>query len=68
MPKTVKRTPNADVTRLLYGVNLLKLSMLAPDNGAPKGETMVSRIIPVDVFDLVIFGATGDLARRKILP
>ncbi|MGB0660057.1 MAG: glucose-6-phosphate dehydrogenase [Mangrovicoccus sp.] len=29
---------------------------------------MVSRIIPVDVFDLVIFGATGDLARRKILP
>ena len=29
---------------------------------------MVSRIIPVDDFDLVIFGATGDLARRKILP
>jgi glucose-6-phosphate 1-dehydrogenase len=29
---------------------------------------MVSRVIPVDVFDLVIFGATGDLARRKILP
>ncbi|MGB0499174.1 MAG: glucose-6-phosphate dehydrogenase [Rubricella sp.] len=29
---------------------------------------MVSRIIPVDPFDLVIFGATGDLAKRKILP
>ncbi len=29
---------------------------------------MVSRIIPVDPFDLVIFGGTGDLARRKILP
>ncbi|MEO1551067.1 MAG: glucose-6-phosphate dehydrogenase [Pseudomonadota bacterium] len=29
---------------------------------------MVSRIIPVEPFDLVIFGATGDLARRKILP
>ncbi|WP_415183098.1 glucose-6-phosphate dehydrogenase [Phaeovulum sp.] len=29
---------------------------------------MVSRVIPVDSFDLVIFGATGDLARRKILP
>ena len=29
---------------------------------------MVSQIIPVDPFDLVIFGGTGDLARRKILP
>ncbi|WP_343078775.1 glucose-6-phosphate dehydrogenase [Ostreiculturibacter nitratireducens] len=29
---------------------------------------MVSRVIPVDPFDLVIFGATGDLARRKIFP
>ena len=29
---------------------------------------MVSRVIPVEVFDLVIFGGTGDLARRKILP
>ncbi len=29
---------------------------------------MVSRVIPVDKFDLVIFGGTGDLARRKILP
>ena len=29
---------------------------------------MVSRIIPVEDFDLVIFGATGDLARRKIVP
>ena len=29
---------------------------------------MVSRIIPVQDFDLTIFGGTGDLARRKILP
>lgn len=29
---------------------------------------MVSRIIPVETFDLIIFGGTGDLARRKILP
>ncbi|MCP4822427.1 MAG: hypothetical protein GY883_24850, partial [Shimia sp.] len=29
---------------------------------------MVARVIPVSPFDLVIFGATGDLARRKILP
>lgn len=32
------------------------------------GLNMVSRVIPVDPFDLVIFGGTGDLARRKILP
>jgi glucose-6-phosphate 1-dehydrogenase len=30
--------------------------------------TMSSRVIPVEPFDLVIFGGTGDLARRKILP
>ncbi len=29
---------------------------------------MVSTVIPVQPFDLVVFGATGDLARRKILP
>ena len=29
---------------------------------------MVARVIPVEEFDLVIFGGTGDLARRKILP
>ncbi|NMD07705.1 MAG: glucose-6-phosphate dehydrogenase, partial [Phyllobacteriaceae bacterium] len=29
---------------------------------------MTTRIIPVDDFDLVIFGATGDLASRKLLP
>jgi glucose-6-phosphate 1-dehydrogenase len=29
---------------------------------------MTTRIIPVDDFDLVIFGATGDLAQRKLLP
>ena len=29
---------------------------------------MTARIIPVDTFDLVVFGGTGDLARRKLLP
>ena len=29
---------------------------------------MASRVIPVAPFDLVVFGATGDLACRKILP
>ena len=29
---------------------------------------MVSRIIQVSTFDLIVFGATGDLARRKIFP
>jgi glucose-6-phosphate 1-dehydrogenase len=29
---------------------------------------MVSRVIPVETFDLVVFGGTGDLAQRKIIP
>ena len=29
---------------------------------------MATRIVQVDPFDLVIFGATGDLSQRKILP
>ncbi len=29
---------------------------------------MVARVIAVDPFDLVVFGATGDLAQRKLLP
>ena len=29
---------------------------------------MVARVIPVEPFDLVVFGGTGDLARRKLLP
>lgn len=29
---------------------------------------MTSQIIPVDPFDFVIFGGTGDLAKRKLLP
>ncbi len=29
---------------------------------------MVARVIPVSPFDLVLFGATGDLALRKVLP
>jgi len=29
---------------------------------------MTSRIIPVDEFDYIIFGGTGDLAQRKLIP
>ncbi|MQT11414.1 glucose-6-phosphate dehydrogenase [Segnochrobactrum spirostomi] len=29
---------------------------------------MVSRIVEVDPFDIVVFGATGDLSRRKLIP
>jgi glucose-6-phosphate 1-dehydrogenase len=29
---------------------------------------MTSRAIPVPPFTLVVFGATGDLSRRKLLP
>ena len=29
---------------------------------------MVARTVPVPAFDLVVFGATGDLAQRKLLP
>jgi glucose-6-phosphate 1-dehydrogenase len=34
----------------------------------PYIEVMTSRVIPVPEFVLVVFGATGDLARRKLLP
>jgi glucose-6-phosphate 1-dehydrogenase len=29
---------------------------------------MVARVIPVESFDIVVFGASGDLSRRKLLP
>ncbi len=29
---------------------------------------MTARLIPVDAFDIVVFGATGDLAQRKLIP
>ena len=29
---------------------------------------MTAQFIPVDPFDLVVFGGTGDLAMRKLLP
>ena len=28
----------------------------------------MAKFIPVDPFDIVIFGGTGDLSRRKLLP
>ena len=32
------------------------------------GRPMTAQIIPVAVFDLVVFGATGDLSFRKLMP
>ena len=29
---------------------------------------MTARLIPVDAFDIVVFGATGDLSQRKLIP
>lgn len=29
---------------------------------------MVSQVVPVEPFDLIVFGATGDLAQRKLIP
>lgn len=29
---------------------------------------MVARVVPVDPFDLIVLGGTGDLARRKLIP
>ena len=29
---------------------------------------MTSQTIPVDPFDLIVFGGTGDLAERKLIP
>jgi glucose-6-phosphate 1-dehydrogenase len=29
---------------------------------------MTVRIIPVEIFDIIVFGATGDLAQRKLIP
>jgi glucose-6-phosphate 1-dehydrogenase len=29
---------------------------------------MTTRIIPVEMFDIIVFGATGDLAQRKLIP
>src|SRR3954452_13073489 len=31
-------------------------------------QPMTARTIPVEIFDLAVFGATGDLSRRKLLP
>lgn len=28
----------------------------------------MAELVPVEPFDIVIFGATGDLARRKLIP
>ncbi|MBL4599078.1 MAG: hypothetical protein JKX93_08925, partial [Rhizobiaceae bacterium] len=29
---------------------------------------MTSQIIPVEAFDYVVFGGTGDLSERKLIP
>jgi glucose-6-phosphate 1-dehydrogenase len=34
----------------------------------PEREHELAKFVPVDPFDIVIFGGTGDLSRRKLLP
>ncbi len=36
--------------------------------GRSASEEKLAQFIPVEPFDIVIFGATGDLSRRKLLP
>ncbi len=43
-----------------YGVDLRSLH--------PRDRDVTAQTLPVDPFDLVIFGGTGDLALRKLLP
>ena len=53
----------------MTGSQDLMLTLTSDNRVVSHEETaMVSRTIPVEDFDLVIFGATGDLARRKIVP
>ena len=40
----------------------------APGRGAGRRRAMTAQFIPVEPFDLVVFGGTGDLAMRKLLP
>ena len=35
---------------------------------AGSGEALVARVIAVEPFDIIVFGASGDLAGRKLLP
>ncbi len=49
------------------------LPLLAEDDGRPSGQNGTMRSagtdhIPADPHVIVLFGATGDLARRKLLP
>src|SRR3954452_4851168 len=37
-------------------------------HGSPARRTLMPKIIPVAVFDCIVFGATGDLTLRKLLP
>jgi glucose-6-phosphate 1-dehydrogenase len=49
-------------------VFLNRLDYEGADNKETKRIGMSSQIIPVDPFDCVVFGGTGDLAERKLLP
>jgi glucose-6-phosphate 1-dehydrogenase len=45
------------------GKNVVKLQ-----NRCEKQEACMAQLLPVDAFDLIIFGGSGDLAVRKLLP
>ena len=36
--------------------------------GVKENKLLITRVIAVDPFDIIVFGASGDLSRRKLLP
>src|ERR1041385_6820245 len=55
-------------TMALENLNRLEYTNHAAGARHQIGLTMTSQIIPVDPFDFIIFGGTGDLSERKLVP
>ena len=45
-----------------------RIGARAASRSIPRSRSLIYRVIPVPPFDYVVFGGTGDLARRKLLP
>ena len=67
---SVTSTPQLGRNFVLPGAALIRPAINHPDRHASSREDTAhgSKIIPVAVFDCVVFGATGDLTLRKLLP
>ncbi len=54
---------------MVVTLNRLKVRLAKhPFRNGPRELLMTSQTIPVDPFDLIVFGGTGDLSERKLLP